>query len=210
MFCAFRSHHWLLGIIASGAALVYPTPNLQAQGHCSLSVNLIDPEGRAVEANVSVRESDGRTVEKTATLGSAQFCDLGITPVDITVGHPACNQAVLRSVGLQWGITTKVKMIYDREPCLIDEPPVAACQMLLRFADAAGHWLSGVVLAMRSPYDQSLTADEFGRLLIRIPAFKELVGSASIAYYDTAEVRMPCTSENYRVERHITLKKPAR
>ena len=74
----------------------------------------------------------------------------------------------------------------------------------------AGRWLSGVILRMKSPYEQSLTADEFGRLLIRIPAFRELLGSASIANYDTAEIRMPCTSENYSLEQHITLKKTVR
>ena len=59
----------LLGLIAATAASVFITPDVQAQNYCSLSVNLIDPEGRAVEADVSVQESDGRTVEKRATGG---------------------------------------------------------------------------------------------------------------------------------------------
>ncbi|SRR5260370_41403704 len=212
MFCAklpFGFHYKFLGLIAA-AALVCNMPNLHAQGYCSLSVNLVDPQGNAVDAKVSGQESNGRTIEKMATLGSVQFCDLGIKPVSITVGASGCNQAILRSVGVRWGITTKVRIIYDQAPCMVDEPPVAACQMLFRFADPAGRWLSGVILRMKSPYDQSLTADEFGRLLIRIPALRELLGSASIADYDTAEIRMPRTSENYRLEQHITLKKTVR
>jgi hypothetical protein len=200
----------ILGLIAATATLMCNSTNLHAQGYCSLSVTLVDPQGNSVDAKVSVQERDGRTIEKMATLGSVQFCDLGITPVSITVGDSGCNQAILRNVGVRWGITTKVRIIYDQASCNVDGPPVAACQMLFRFADPAGHWLSGVVLRMRSPYDQSLTADEFGRLLIRTPAFKELLGSASIADYDTAEIRMPCISENYSVEQHITLKKTAR
>jgi hypothetical protein len=108
--------------------------SIHAQQYCSLSVN-IDSQGQPVEAKVAVQESDGRTTEKMANFGSVQFCDLGIKPITISAGHPACNQAVVRNVGLHWGITIKVKMIYDREPCIVDEPPVAACQMLFRFAD---------------------------------------------------------------------------
>src|SRR5215469_17454904 len=37
-----------------------------------------------------------------------------------------------------WGLTTQVKIIYDQKPRMIDEPPVAACQMLFRFADHSG------------------------------------------------------------------------
>jgi hypothetical protein len=93
---------------------------------------------------------------------------------------------------------------------LVDNPPVAACQVLFRFADAEGHWLNGVILKMKSPYNNTLRADEFGRILIRIPAFKELLASATIANYDPAEMRVPCTRENYRLEQHITLKNTVR
>jgi hypothetical protein len=188
------------------AALLCFTPSLNAQSYCSLSVNLIDPQGRAVLANVSVQESDGRTEEKNTSLGSAQFCDLGMKPVDITVGHTGCNQVIIKSVGLRWGITTNVKIIYDREPCLIDPPPVAACQMLFRFADTKQHWVKGVRLKLQSPEDKTLRADDYGRVHIAIPAFKELLGVASVPDHESAEIRIPCTSENHHLEQRITLR----
>ena len=115
MLCAkllFGSHYKFLGLIVAAAALVCNTPNLHAQSYCSLSVSLVDPQGNAVDAKVSVQESKGRTIEKMATLGSVQFCDLGIKPVSITVGHSGCNQAIPRNVGLRWGISTKVRIVH--------------------------------------------------------------------------------------------------
>jgi hypothetical protein len=123
----FRYRLALFALIGRPAASVGFTASLQAQSYCSLSVNLIDPQGRAVDANVSVQASYGHTVEKMAVSGSVRFCDLGMNPVTVAVAHPACNQAIVRNVGLRWGETTKVKIIHDDEPRLHDAPPVAAC-----------------------------------------------------------------------------------
>jgi hypothetical protein len=197
------------GFFAVVAAWTGFAPSIHAQEYCSLAVNIVDMQGRAVEAKVAVQESDGRTVEKTANFGLVQFCDLGIEPVTISVGHPGCNQAVVRNVGLRWGTTIKVKIIYDREPCLVDEPPVAACQMLFRFADAEQRWLKGVALKLQSPEDKIFNADEYGRIHMRVAAFKEVVGIATTPGYEPAEIRIRCTSENEHLERRMTLKKLA-
>jgi hypothetical protein len=176
--CDFTERLWLSGW-ANYPRLRGFAPGIHAQGYCSLSVTVVDTQGRTVEANVAVQESDGRTIEKMTNFGSLQFCDLGIKPVTISVGRPACNQAVVRNVGLRWGTTIKVNMMYDREPCLVDEPPLAACQMLFRFADAEQRWLKGVALKLQSPEVKTFSADEYGRVHTRQAAFKEVLKTST-------------------------------
>jgi hypothetical protein len=183
--------------------------SLYAQGYCSLSVTVVDPNDRPAEAKVVVQENDGRIIAKMANGGTAKFCDLGTKPVTVSVGGPECHQSVLKSVGLRWGSTTQVKIIYDEKPCLIDEPPIAACRILFRFADAEQHWLGGVVVKMQRPFDEMIRADEYGRVLVRIAAFNELLATATISGYDSVDLRIPCTNEKQGLERRITMTRTA-
>jgi len=179
--------------------------SLCAKDFCSLIVKVRGPQGEQVEALVTVEEHDGRRIEQTNKPGGAKFCDLGIRPVTVAVGHPACNQVIVRNVPLEWGQTRIVSVIYDREPCLIDAPPVAACQFLFRFIDSQHNFLNGVSLKTETPYEEVHKADEFGRLLMRIPAGKALLGIASANGYGSAEVRIPCVTKNRTVEQYVTL-----
>ncbi len=180
-----------------------------AAGYCSLAIKVSDPAGKEVEARVIVQERDGRRVEQESQSGGARFCDLGITPVTITVGAPQCNQVIVRNVGLEWGKTANVSVICDRRPCLSDAPPVAACQFLLRFVDAGHKPVAGVSVRRQDPGDGTGTekADEFGRLLVRIPANEALRAVGTAPGYGRSEVRIPCSSENQRVERYVVLRR---
>lgn len=154
-----------------------------------------------------VQERDGRRVEQESQSGGARFCDLGITPVTVTVGAPQCNQVTVRNIGLEWGKTANVSVIYDNRPCLVDNPPVAACQFLLRFVDAGRKPVAGVSVSTQDPGGRTEKADEFGRLLIRIPANEELRAVGTAPGYGRSEVRIPCSSENQRVERYVVLRR---
>lgn len=191
----------------SGICFLCLAVNLCAKDFCSLIVKVRSPQGKEVEALVVVEEHDGRRIEQQNRLGGLRFCDLGIMPVTVTVGHPACNQVVVRNVPLDWGETTTLPITYDQEPCLIDSPPVAACKFLFRFIDLQHNFVKGVSLKTQTPYEEVLKADEFGRLMMRIPAGQELLGATSSNGYSTAVVKISCTTENERVERYVTLRK---
>ena len=67
-----------------------------AADYCSLAVRVISPDQRRpVEVLVSGSEKSGRVIEKETTSEDVKFCDLGITPVTVTVGGDTCNQVVV-------------------------------------------------------------------------------------------------------------------
>jgi hypothetical protein len=179
---------------------------------CSMVVKVKDPDGNYPVVDVKVEEHDGRITVRANEAGGVRFCNLGITPVTISVGHPACNQVVVHNVGLIWGQTSHVAIIYDRAPCLMDPPPVAACQFLLRFVRSTSssvvslpQFVKNVVLKMSNPHEEIPTADEYGRLLVRVRVGQELRGVVSAEGYATAELNIPCTGDSLRSERYITL-----
>ena len=178
-----------------------------AADYCSLMVKVQDPRGNGVDARVSVEEHDGRRIEKESKVGEVRFCDLGITPVTISVGHPACNQVVVRNVPLRWGEITTVSVVYDREPCLIDTPPVAACQFLFRFVDRQHNSIGGATLKVQTPREDVQHADGFGRLFIRIAAGQQLTGVAAMKGYAPLELMIPCVSENQKLDRYVVLER---
>ena len=188
-----------------GVCLLLFSTSLFAEDFCSLVVKVRDPQGAEVEASVVVEERDGRKIEKENTPGGVKFCDLGITPVTVTVGSPSCNQVIVRNVPLDWGETSLVSVVYDDRPCLVDAPPVAACKFLFRFIDAQHNSINGVVLRTHTPYEETHKADTFGRLLIRIAAWQKLSGTASADGYEPAELRVPCITKNQRIEQYVTL-----
>jgi hypothetical protein len=183
---------------------------LRAGDYCSLTVRVTDPAGREVEARVSVEERNGRSLEHDNKAGGIRFCDLGITPVTVTVGDPNCDQVIVKDVPLQWGRTSEVSVIYDRKPCLIDSPPVAACQFLLRFVDSRRKPAGGVSLKIATPYEGTENGDNFGRILVRIPAGQDLRAVATLSGYRPAEVQIPCTRENQKLERYVMFEKQGR
>ena len=150
----FHRFPWLHDCVEGGLKMAFVLPLLAmsstgaaAQTYCSLVVRVVDPSGREVpEAPVRLEEQGGRVVNAENRRGGVRFCDLDLQPVTITVGYPGCNQVRVRDVPLEWGQTRTVKVVYDREPCIRDLPPVAACKILFRFRDEQGKWISGIFL----------------------------------------------------------------
>lgn len=178
---------------------------LHASDRCSLVVKVTDPKGNPVLVPVLVEEENNPSVQQESRGGIVKFCGLGITPVNVVVGRPGCNQVVVRSVPLQWGRTTVLPVIYDREPCIFDAPPSAACVFLFRFYDNQGQVISGVLFDMQSPRVQTVKSDEYGRVFLTLTAGQQLEATARAPNRISTRLSIPCTSENQRVERRVTL-----
>ncbi len=179
--------------------------SMNASDYCSLIVKISDPKGNPVLVPVAVEDQGNTSQRQDSRGGTAMFCGLGITPVNIVVGRPECNQIVIRNVPLHWGRTTIVPVTYDREPCIFDAPPSGACVFLFRFYDLQGQVVPRVLLNLRSPRRQTFKSDGYGRVFLSIPAGQQLSASASAAQGVPVELEIPCTSETQRVERRVTL-----
>ncbi len=158
------STEWLLLLLAlggSGGAI-----RLQAQtgSYCSLVVRVTDPQGFPLVAKVTVTEGGSRRITmKSAETGLAEFCDLGIKPVEITVGQGGCDEVDVKDVELHWGRTRSLPLIYA--PCWLtgDPPPGTGCEILLRFLDARGNPVPGAMIAVDGVAQPEIS-DVFGRL----------------------------------------------
>ena len=116
------------------AAIWFGTPPLFAREYCSLRVEVVAPNGKRPEAQVEVREKDGRRTEKEQAPGhDLTFCDLGILPVTVIVGQKDC-EVVVSDVYLRWGEPYTLKVVYDQENCMDERPlpPQPLCETLLR------------------------------------------------------------------------------
>lgn len=178
------------------------------QGHCSLQVSVVNAEGLEVEASVQVTEEDGRIVKKENQIGGVQFCDLGITPVMVTVGgEDACNGVTVHNVKLLWEKTNFVKVIYDRETCLYDPPAstVPLCMVLLRIKDAKGNWLSGSSVTVNAPNQESFTTDQYGRVILRARYGSDLEGVVKQEGYSLQKFKFSCSGDEAQQEHYIVL-----
>lgn len=177
--------------------------------YCSLSVHVVSPDGRTLEfARVRVEERNGRTVEKVQRGGPANFCDLGILPVTVTVGlEGACNQTIVRNVPLEWGEPYLLKITGDQKPCLREgpPPPVPLCEVLFRVADSDENWVSGATIDVRAPSATLLTTDASGRAHFIVKRGTEVSGTIRAAGHRAARFDLPCTSGNETLEKRITL-----
>lgn len=185
-----------------------------AQGSCSLTVRVVSPDGRRPEAPISVREHDGRTVEKEQVpgKGDVQFCDLGILPVTVIVGSDGlCNQVTVRDVPLAWDQPYKLTVTYDPEACSISHRipmPIPQCELLFRVSDSEGRWLPGVRLTMKasfavvtggemrsSPRQAEDTADRYGRARFLPARGSSIRGTASGDGFKPSDFEFTCSEK---------------
>ena len=177
-----------------------------AGDYCSLVVHVQTPSGGDVKARIAVEEeTTGRVREQISEGGSTRFCELGFKPVTITIGGSGCNQVVIKNVPLRWQDTRHIFAVYDRTPCLVDPPPVAACTVLLRFFDRAGTPISSALFKSEQPDRRVSSADQFGRVLVRFAAGRELVGHGMAEGFAPYRLEIPCISSNYSIEKLIVL-----
>ncbi|MBI4465571.1 MAG: hypothetical protein HY647_12780 [Acidobacteria bacterium] len=189
--------------------LVGFTTALRAETYCSLVVKVFNFAGRDVSPStyIAVEERDGQRRENKGEEGGTRFCGLGITPVSVTVRAPMCpHHMVIRDFPLEWDETKTLSVIYDFEPCTIKDGIFTGCRFVFRIVDSLGNPIKGASLKVQSPYERTLEADEFGRILARGVGFgKELVGTGIAEGRDPVELTIPCTGEKYWVEEKVTM-----
>ena len=99
---------------------------------------------------MSVKEQSGRVTEKEQEDDDVQFCDLGITPVTVTVGSAGlCNQVTIHNVPISRERPYHLLVTYDPEACYVyhrSPPPVPICEILFRVQDPQGNWIPGSVI----------------------------------------------------------------
>ena len=190
-------------------AQCYVVTGLRADSYCSLIVK-VESTASQIERAVVVEEENGWKTEYQTVRGQARFCGLGIRPVTVTVGRPGCNQVAEKDVPLNWNETREQRVIYNHSGCQTEQMPVAACSFLLRFVKPDHSPVSGVSFRASAPYPRSYSADEFGRLFVRIGAGQELSGEAAAEGYSIEPIRIQCVSENQWLERIVSLRTNSR
>ena len=158
----------LRSVLLLGAFCV---PGILAADFCSLSVRVLTAgQRRPLEVPVIVQEPSGRVVERETDRNDAQFCDLGISSVTVTVGIAGCNQVVVRDVPLRWEEPYLLTVTYDIEPCLREgsSVPIPTCEVLFRVADQNGSWIQDAGISFSGPQLKTRRTDRFGRAFIEL------------------------------------------
>jgi hypothetical protein len=192
-------------LLAFGAKMV------SAGEYCSLVVRVLSPDGRRVEALVSVEEGNGRVIERDPTSEDVKFCDLGIAPVTVKVGADGtCNQVVVRDVPLTWQEQHLLTVTYDLEPCLEDlpPPPVPVCQVLFRVSDVNGRWLNKASIHFQQPRLSPRETDREGRALLVLKLGDRVTGSISSGGYVAKPFSLSCSRSKPVREEPIKLERP--
>ena len=178
-----------------------------AQGHCSLNIKVVNPKDLDVEAIITVTEKDGRVHRKENKKGGAEFCDLGVRSVTVVVGKGPCHQVTVHDVQLSWGRTTNLRVTYDPEPCMRDAPrsPDPGCEVMLRIIDKERRPIPGARTMIKVPFQQQITAERYGRVLLTAKYGPGLEGTASQERYLPAELKFPCSRDHSLEEHYVVL-----
>lgn len=181
-----------------------------AADYCSLAVRVVSPDNRRpVEVPVSVREKSGRVVEKETAKEDLKFCDLGISPVTVTIGNDSCNQVTVRDVPLEWNEQYLLTVTYDPEPCMPERPPapVPVCQVLFRVSDSKGNWVERASIHFQGAGLMPMETDSAGRALRvlkvgdRVSGVVDARGYASKTFSVSCSRSEPVREESVKLER---------
>jgi hypothetical protein len=199
-----RLRQLIVGLLIA-FALFGPNVAVAAEPYCSLSVRVLSPDGRRPEVPVSVRENNGRVVDKEQEGNDVSFCDLGILPVTVTVGVPGCNETVVKDVPIAWEKPYLLVMTYDVEPCIADSspPPVPFCRVLLRISDSTGRSVSGASAQFEGT--RSVVADDAGRLLFTLKLEQKVSGVVASPGYLPARFSVVCSRNERTIEEPVRL-----
>jgi len=169
----------------------------QAAEFCSLAVRVLSWDLRHPGyVPVSVREKSGRVIQKFTTGQNENllFCDLGITPVTVTVGTD-CNQTIVKDVPLNWtwGYQYLLTVTYDSETCypgpLLHTP---LCYELFRVADTAGNWIENASIQFQGDQFKAMSTDNAGRALLTSGVGKSVEGTISANGYQSKQFSISC------------------
>lgn len=176
--------------------------------YCSLVVRVLSPDQRRpLEVPISVREKSSRVLEKETTTEDVKFCDLGISPVTVTVGNDTCNQVVVRDVPLEWNEQYLLTVTYDPEPCMPERPPapVPVCQVLFRVSDAKGNWIEKASIHFQGSSSPPLETDSAGRALRLVKVGDRVTGAVDSRGYTSKTFSVSCPQSERVHEESIKL-----
>lgn len=196
---------------------------LHAEDYCSLVVRVINTDGRELSAPTVVKDKAGRRVVKRDEdyrPGGFRFCDLGLSPVSVTVGRNGCSEIVtVQPVLLTWGVTKTISVIYDENACSeLDKlwvgrrggPAGPSCDLLIRLVDSQHKPIPRASVRMGTSSGHTLKADQYGRVLVQIAYEDEFQGTAIADGYDSVELRQPCNRANRVADQYVTMSEAPR
>ena len=179
-----------------------------AADYCSLIVRVLSPDNRRpLETLVSVLEESGRVSRKETGSKDIRFCDLGISPVTVTVGGDECNQVVVHNVPLTWGEEYLLTITFDPEPCQQERLPMPVCDLLFRIADSGGKWLEKASIVFDGQRFPRAETDTAGRILV-VPRIGERVtGTVTASGYLSRTFAVSCSGALWKQETILNLKR---
>jgi hypothetical protein len=185
--------HQVASLLLFGGCYLLTGCTALAEERCSLVVSVKSPDGRRLEAPITVHEASGRVEEGEQEDTDVRFCDLGILPVTVTVGSGGrCNQVTVRDVPISLDETYLLTVTYDPFACS-ETIRTPTCKVLFRVADSVGRWVKGAQLKLFSPMPKELTTDEFGRARFVLAFGEQIRGTASAASFGPTEFNWTCS-----------------
>lgn len=163
--------------------LLLPVWIVAASDYCSLEVKVVSDDGKKLITGIQVYEAGGSVREAISEGGIATFCDLGIKPVTVKVGASGCNRVVVEDVQLDWGNTTRLKIVYKHEPCYKTVAAAPGCRALLRVRNDQA-WIQGAKILNELDRKRVLDrTDKYGRTMLYLSpnSRQEIVVSAGAA-----------------------------
>ena len=194
-------------LLLLGAALLACTGFARAseKDYCSLIVTVSGPNGQPLVAKVTVVDAAGhRLSARTSQEGKAEFCPLGMKPVDVTVGAGGCGSVTVQEVELFWEETQVLPITWA--PCWLhgDGPPRTACSILLRVSDQQGDSIQGAAITTQYGPHPDLS-DRYGRIRLGVGYGKTLEGKVLAAGFEEATYKVDCSRSEGDVEREVKL-----
>jgi hypothetical protein len=171
-----------------------------AQDFCSLTVRVANPDGyKPTGVPVILVESNGRVEPGTTKNGEVKFCDLGLSPVTVTVGgSDRCGELAVRNVAVNWGTERVLKVIYDHAYCNGDEIQNAGCLDLLRFVDELARPVAGVHLEAATGVAHEVQSDGYGRAMVKLQSGETAVLNARSPGHKPETVELTCSGTSKR------------
>lgn len=184
----------------AGLFLFLVAASAAAKDYCSLTVQVANAHGyKPTGVSVSLVEVNGRVETGATKDGEVRFCDLGMSPVTLTIGErDRCNEVVVRNVALSWDTERVVNVVYDREYCNGDELQAQGCSILLRFVDEQGKPVPDVQFAAPTGRLRSVHSDAYGRALVGLQLGETVIANARSVSHIGEQIELKCAISSKR------------